>query len=232
MIAPAPRNPERDPRMSTDELYQTKDESYYQAIRHDVIGMIPRGTERVLEVGCSNGATLAHARKTLGLAEVVGIEPYEPAAAVAAGRVDRVIVGDVEKMEGLDYPENYFDCIICADVLEHLRDPWSTLAMLRRYLSDDGVLLASIPNIRHIVPLLKIIRDRLEYEEHGILDQTHLRFFTLHTMRKMFEDAGFKVERVETNRSRSALFTMINVLTLGLGRGFSVFQYRLVCSKG
>lgn len=217
--------------MHTEEYYEIKDASYYEQVRHDVIGMIPKGARRVLEVGCSTGATLAHAKKTLGLEEVVGIEPFPSAAATAAERLDRVIVGDIEAMDALDYPERYFDCIICADVLEHLRDPWATLRMLRRYLSDDGVLIASIPNFRHIVAIVRIVRDRFEYEEHGLFDQTHLRFFTLHTMRRMFEDTGFSVDRIETNRSDSMIFKLARVLSLGLFAPFSVFQYRLVCSK-
>lgn len=217
--------------MNTEEYYQSKDVSYYEQVRHDVIAMIPAGTRRVLEVGCSTGATLEHAKKTLGLQETVGIEPFESAAAVAAPRVDHLIVGDIETMEGLEYPEGYFDCIICADVLEHLRDPWSVLRMLHRYLSDDGVLLASIPNIQHIVPVLKILRNRFEYEEHGVLDKTHLRFFTLHTMLKMFHETGFRVEKVESNRSQSALFKLATIITFGLFKPFTVFQYRIVCSK-
>jgi len=217
--------------MQFGTYYESKDTSYYEQVRHDVIAMIPRGTRRVLEVGCSTGATLAHAKTVLGLAEVVGIEPFESAAMIAAGRVDRIIVGDIEMMNELDVPECYFDCIICADVLEHLRDPWSVLLMLRRYLADDGVLLASIPNLRHISTVLKIVRDRFEYEEHGLLDQTHLRFFTLHTMLKMFRETGFSVDHIETNRSRSLIFQCASALTFGLFRPFSVFQYRLTCSK-
>ncbi|MBS1913526.1 MAG: class I SAM-dependent methyltransferase [Bacteroidetes bacterium] len=217
--------------MSTADYYLEKDASYYALVRYDVIGMIPRGVRRMLDIGCSNGATSAVAKEQLGIEETVGVEPFASSAALAAGHMDRVINADIEVLEDLGFPEGYFDCIICADVLEHLRDPWAVLRFLRRYLSDDGCLIASIPNIQHIVPLLKMARNRFEYEEHGILDRTHLRFFTLHTMIRMFNDSGFAVEMVESNRSNSLPYRLATIASLGLFRPFTVFQYRLRCRK-
>lgn len=217
--------------MSTDQYYETKDATYYAVVRHDVIGMIPPGTRRVLDVGCGNGATSAVAKRTLGLELAVGVEPFESSAALAAEHLDHVIVGDIEEMEGLGYPDGTFDCIICADVLEHLRDPWAVLRSLARYLAPGGALLVSLPNLGHIRPIIKILTDRFEYEEHGILDRTHLRFFTRHTMIKMLNECGYRVERVEANRSRSLLFTVGMILSLGLLARYNAYQYRFVCRR-
>jgi hypothetical protein len=112
-----------------------------------------------------------------------------------------------------------------------MRDPVKVLKKLRRCLKDNGVVIATIPNLRNAVPLLKIITDRFEYEDAGILDRTHLRFFTLHTMRMMFREAGFTVVQNREQRSRSWQLRLFNVLTLGLLRAFTVYQFTLVAVK-
>ncbi len=213
-----------------DQHYLDKHASYYEQARHDVIRLIPNTTKRLLDVGCGNGNTGYVARKTIDLEVVYGIELFESAAIEAATKLDHVIQGDIEKMD-LDLPLNHFDCILCADILEHTRDPWAVLEKLKPYLTDNGVLVASIPNIRHLIPVMKILTDRFEYEEYGILDKTHLRFFTLHTIRQMFEQSGYEIHRIETNRSRSWKFHLLNVLSLGLMRPFTITQYLLVTSK-
>jgi 2-polyprenyl-3-methyl-5-hydroxy-6-metoxy-1,4-benzoquinol methylase len=141
-----------------------------------------------------------------------------------------VITGDIEDLN-LDFPEGYFDCILCADVLEHTKNPWEVLRKLYGYLDDEGILIASIPNIRHIVPILKILFDRFEYEESGILDKTHLRFFTLHTMKQMFEENGYRITRIESNRSSSWKFWLLNLFSIGLMRQLSIYQYVIVAQK-
>src|SRR6185503_4542900 len=160
-----------------DRMYGAKERAYYGLVRKELVDLIPMGTKRLLDVGCGEGDTALEAKRRFGL-EVVGIELHAPAAAIAATKLNRVIVGDVEQVE-IDYPERHFDCILCADVLEHTKDPWEVLRRLRRYLSDGGVLIASISNLRHISPVMKILLDRFEYQDSGILDRTHLRFFTL-----------------------------------------------------
>jgi len=140
------------------------------------------------------------------------------------------LVGDVEVLD-LEFPREYFDCVICADVLEHTKDPWAVLRKLQFYLEKNGILIASIPNIRHLVPILKIVFDRFEYEQSGILDQTHLRFFTLHTIKKMMSETGFCVERIESNRSRSWKFLLMNAVSFGLLRRFSIYQFIVVARK-
>ena len=205
-------------------------EDYYRRERPEIVALVPRGARRILDVGCGEGAMAQRVKQIPGVEEVVGIEMNEEAAAAASQRLDRVIIGDLEKLN-LDFPDGYFDCIICADVLEHLSDPWRSLWQLRRILSDDGVLLACLPNLRNAIPMLKILINRWEYEEEGIVDQTHLRFFTLHTMKKMFRDTGFESQVVGQNYYRDWKFRIARVVTLGIMKPFSVFSYSLYARK-
>jgi O-antigen biosynthesis protein len=207
-----------------------KDESYYSFIRTEIIQLIPPGAKRVLDVGCGTGKTGGAAKKLLKLNEIWGIEINESIGRKAKKNLDHVIIGDIEKID-FHCPAAYFDCIICADVLEHTRDPWGALRKLHKFLNPSGVIIASLPNLRHLIPVLKIIQNRLEYEPAGIFDHTHLRFFTLHTMKNMFKETGYTIVKIESNRSRSYKWTLLNIASLGLLRPFSIYQYIIVANS-
>ena len=202
---------------------------YYNNLRTDVLELLPLNSKKILEAGCGEGYTGEEAKKRTG-AEVTGIELFEEAAAKAKTRLDRVIIGDLEQIN-LDYPDKYFDCILYADVLEHLKNPEKVLSNHFRKLSDKGYIIASIPNIQYIRPVLSILSDKLEYEDAGILDRTHLRFFTLHTIKKMFSECGFEIIKINTNSNDSLKFKIINNLSFGLTKKFSVFQYLILAKK-
>lgn len=204
--------------------------NYYGVLRDDILRLIPGGTRTLLDVGCGEGMTGGTAKEMFALDQVVGIEVVEEAARKAEGKLDRVLAGDIETLEP-DFEPGYFDCMLFADVLEHLRAPTNVLKKLRPYLKDSGVVVASIPNLRNAIPILKIITDRFEYEDSGILDRTHLHLFTLHTMKVMFRDAGFRITRIVPEPSRSWQFRLLNVVSLGLMKPFSVYRYFLVAVK-
>lgn len=216
--------------MTLESLYLKKDDWYFEFPREELIPLVPPATKRLLDVGCGAGITAGKLKQVYGIEEVTGIEFVPRAAQRAMERIDRVVIADLETIQ-LDFPEGYFDCILCADVLEHLRQPGDLLMKLRRHLSNGGVLVASIPNIRHIVIVLKIIFDKWEYEPAGILDEGHLRFFTFHTIQKMFQDAGFEIVKVADNRSISWKFKLLNLVSFGLLKPFSIYQYLLVVKK-
>jgi O-antigen biosynthesis protein len=216
--------------MKSINHYKIKPNEYFNAFRKDILGLIPPETKRMLDVGCGNGTTALMAKEHLEIQEVIGIEFFEPAAKVAKGKLDAVILGDIEKIE-LDFPTGYFDCIICADILEHLIDPWYVINKLKEHLTKDGVMILSLPNLRHIVPILKIITNRFEYEESGILDRTHLRFFTLYTIREMLSKAGFKIDKLDSKKSISLKFKLLNLFSFGFLRPFSIYQYIIVAKK-
>lgn len=146
---------------------------------------------RILEVGCADGAFSAYLAEKLGC-EVTGIE-LNPDAAGKAARVCRhVITGDIEQ-GALDQVEGKFDYILFGDVLEHLVTPGLTLARSKALLNDHGYILISIPNVAHYSVRWRLATGRFEYQKHGLLDHTHLRFFTLRTATRLIEEAGLEI---------------------------------------
>ncbi|HYG61334.1 MAG TPA: class I SAM-dependent methyltransferase [Thermoanaerobaculia bacterium] len=221
--------------MDTADLYRHKEQGYFTVARHDLLEMLPRqaaGGLRLLELGAGSGATL-RAAKAMGLASyTVGIDIVEPAAASDGGpAVDLFLCGNVETME-LDLPRD-FDAVICADVLEHLVDPWRVVARLAGHLRSGGVFLSSIPNTRNHRLLSKIVlHGDFGYEDAGLFDRSHLRFFCRRNIREMFEGAGLVVETMETNMGAYGLrHKALDLLTLGRLHDFFVFQYRTRARK-
>ena len=157
-----------------------------------VLEAVPRGA-RVLDVGCATGY-LAAELAARGSA-VVGVEADPAAAAEAAAHCERVVTGDVETagcraaLAGLAP----FDAIVCADVLEHLRDPWAALGFLAPLLRPGGRAVLSVPNIGHWTARRTLFRGRFPYAAHGLFDRTHLRFFTRASARELAVAAGLRV---------------------------------------
>jgi SAM-dependent methyltransferase len=173
--------------------------SYYSYVRPEVIALVrPKGL-RILDVGCASGAMGAE-MLAQGAEAVYGIDPDPVQASIARGRLTRVFDGPVEKAwPWLDVQcclneDERFDCITCADVLEHMVDPWTVLEKLVAYLAVGGRVVASIPNVSHRSVLLPLLIDCLwSYQDAGVLDRTHLRFFTRKTACAMLEGAGLVV---------------------------------------
>jgi SAM-dependent methyltransferase len=167
--------------------------------------------------------------KETGIArEAVGIEMDRGAAAAARKVLDRVVVGDIERIAP-GFQNGYFDVVIMADVLEHLVDPWLAVKKAKRYLAKGGIFIASIPNIREYNSLFNIvIKGDFRYSDAGIMDRSHLRFFCRKNMLKMIGDV-FRILEVRTvpelARGEAALF---NRLTLRLFEEFLVLQYIIV----
>jgi 2-polyprenyl-3-methyl-5-hydroxy-6-metoxy-1,4-benzoquinol methylase len=168
--------------------------AYYQCSRPEVVARARPAGLRVLDVGCAAGA-MGAAMLAAGAAEVAGIEVHPPAAALARRRLSAVHGFDLDRSPELPYPDGYFDVITFADVLEHLRHPAAALRHLRRWLSDSGRIVCSIPNVRHASVLLPLlVEGRWDYLDAGILDRTHLRFFTIDSMLRLLREAGFEPE--------------------------------------
>lgn len=178
-------------------LYGVKDASYFGQTCTDLIEYIVGDDLTILEVGCAMGAT----GKTLlenGKAKwVTGIEFVEEYADIAKSVLNEVYVGDIEAMT-FDWQPKKFDCFIFGDVLEHLSNPWRVLRNLRPFLSDEGIVVASIPNVKHWPVMFDLIaRDDWKYNDWGVLDITHLRFFTRKSAQRLFSECGYMVERIE-----------------------------------
>ena len=156
--------------------------------------MVPRGVTRVLDLGCSSGA-LGAALKQRDGAEVIGIERDSEYASRAEKRLDRVIVADLDAGPPADIGD--FDCIVAADVLEHLVDPWQVLGAFTPLLRPQGALVVSLPNVRYWETLWQLgVRGTWPRRHEGIHDATHLRWFTLTDAYELIEGAGVRVEHV------------------------------------
>lgn len=145
---------------------------------------------RLLEIGCSCGATLLALKQRFPKSLLYGIELDEMPARIA-GKFAVVSQADIE--EKLDFPDNFFSCIMIGDVLEHLHNPWQVLRNLGRILCKGGQIIASVPNVMHISVISSLLQGNWTYQDAGILDRTHLRFFTRNEIIRMFQNAGYTV---------------------------------------
>jgi SAM-dependent methyltransferase len=169
----------------------------------DLLRLIPPDAGTVLEVGCGAGA-LARAYRQLNPPVLyLGIEKASDLASVAldTGGVNRVVVGDVETAGledlGLSAETPSVDCLIFDDVLEHLVDPWNTLVRLTQWVRPGGQILACVPNVQHYSVIVNLLRGNWEYQEVGLLDRGHLRFFTAESLRDLFAQGGALVYEVQ-----------------------------------
>jgi SAM-dependent methyltransferase len=168
------------------------DPAYALHIRFDLLSLMeepPEAPLRVLEIGCACGATLLEIRNRWPNARVYGMELHAPSAEVAS-LVAEVEVGDAEA-EDWKYPEKSMDYILFGDVLEHMKEPWNVLVKARRFLKDNGKVLASIPNVGHHSVIRELLEGKWTYTSRGLLDITHLRFFTLESIKRLFAGCGF-----------------------------------------
>jgi len=155
--------------------------------------VLPRGGA-VLDVGCASGGLLDRLRDHAG--RRVGLEISEAAAREAALVADDVVNRSIED-EDLDFPPATFDIVVCGDVLEHLASPDVALVRITRWLAPGGAVVISVPNIANWQSRLRLLRGTWRYESCGIWDRTHLRFFTLETLRQLVEGAGLHVESID-----------------------------------
>jgi 2-polyprenyl-3-methyl-5-hydroxy-6-metoxy-1,4-benzoquinol methylase len=217
--------------MNKEDIYEEKNSDYYSYVRHDLIQMIEGNNNKILDVGCGDGQTGWALKRSGKAKEVVGIELVEGPAKRAENRLDKVIHGDVEKIT-LSFQSEYFDYIIWGDVVEHLIDPWRVIKQLSQFLSREGFMIASIPNIGHWRILKDLILfDRWEYQKAGILDKGHLRFFTEKTILAMFNQNGFTVKSIRPVRSEKTRPKLLNLLTFGIFKKFLTWRYLIKAQK-
>ena len=156
-----------------------------------VVNMVSRGT-KILEVGCAAGYMTRYLAQELSC-KVTVVELNAEQAEQASQYAERVIIGDIcDPVIRNQIPQS-FDHIIYADVLEHLVDPWEVLSWTKSLLSDTGTVIASIPNVAYYKIRKSLLLGRFDYTDYGILDNTHLRFFTERTCKELFQSSGYKI---------------------------------------
>ena len=211
---------------------------YFNAVFNaNLVEMIDKDREAaisVLEIGCDCGATLLEIQNRYPHAAVYGVELNERAAMVASHVAD-VQVQNIEE-QNLDIAHHTLDYIIFGDVLEHLHDPLETLRYCRRFLKEDGHILASIPNLMHITVMEGLLRGHFTYTEKGLLDKTHIHFFTFNEIENMFQEGGYGIEMVRSaissvSAEQETLIDRLMELGSGTSRHmYETFQY-VVCAK-
>ena len=216
-----------DFRLSND-FTGLKPQHYYRHARSELIRLIPAKARTILDVGCGSGMLGKKFKEDHNEATVWGIELDRVMAKKAESNLDRVLVGDVEAPADLLEEDRRFDCIIFADLLEHLKDPWSVLRKFSRHLTPEGRIVCSIPNIQHYKIIRDIIIDRWLYREEGILDRDHLRFFTLTTIKNLFAVTGYKILTMERNTKASKLLKILNKLCCHKLDNYLTQQYLVV----
>ena len=202
---------------------------YYGLVRKDIFPLVPPNSKKVLDIGGGYGGTSSELKRN-GLADYVVLtdlvaDNHDP-------DVDKAYSGNLDDPEFLQKvitEEGPFDTVLCLDVLEHLRDPWAIIKGLHKGLSPGGVIVASIPNMRHINlvgPL--VLKGKFELTDSGIRDRTHLRWFVRDSAVELMTCSGLKLEKIAGRQSKARWHKWTNLCTFGLFRAFFEKQYLIV----
>jgi 2-polyprenyl-3-methyl-5-hydroxy-6-metoxy-1,4-benzoquinol methylase len=211
--------------------YENKDSSYYSNIRLDLVNLIDTNKTglKVLEIGAAYGETLYYLKEK-GLAiEAIGIELFEDKNNKEKYKIiDRFIFGNINEIHLPEF-EGYFDLILLPDVLEHIFDPKVTLKKVHKYLKNDGEIIVSMPNIRHFSAFINIfVKGDFKYEDSGIFDYTHVKFYCKKNIKELLETTNFKILKTESsikNFKGKSFSKVINNITLGVFEEFFSTQY-------
>lgn len=210
-------------------MIEPKQGSYWTLQRPDLLSLIEEQVTNVLDVGCAAGMNASIYRQ-MGAKRIVGVELNPEIAQRARERFDEVIVGSIED-ENLPLSAGHFDLIVCGDVLEHLANPWKTLAYLWRLASSRGKLLVSIPNVRFARVIYQlVVAGDFPYAPVGVLDRTHLRFFTRKSFAHALLDSKWRPLRW-SKTPFNLKQRILNALTLGMFRDFLTPQHYVVAEK-
>ncbi len=218
--------------------------TYYSNINTELMAICP-SVERVIEFGCGTGRFLEAYKANTPSAECVGFEKFESAAQEAQERCNKVIVGDAEEVDLSihDFGPKSFDLIIYGDVLEHFIDPWTTISKHISYLKPGGHICACIPNASHWSIIFELVNGTFNYRESGLLDRTHLRFFTKATIAELFQNAGLEIELLaprsfQTKNTAHGMATLAKLFNKPLDQisenrieDWSTFQYLVRAKK-
>lgn len=188
----------------------------------DLLAMIPGSASRLLEVGCSSGALARECRARGNIETYVGVEIDPAYAELARRHCDECLELDIEHADDAfwnDYSDR--DCWVFGDTLEHLQDPWKVLRKIRSVIPPDGTVVACIPNAQHWSIQVRLALGQFRYEDQGLLDRTHLRWFTRQTIIELFAQTGFTIEaampRIFEEPARDRYLPMISGIVTAAG---------------
>ncbi len=177
----------------TPPIYDGVVDQSYANPRDEVTVLVPPSARKILDIGASVGE-MGAALVSRGC-DVTGLEYSPVLAAEARKRLTRVFEGDIEQLvaDGFD-PGGPFDCVIMADVLEHLRDPWRVVQWAADQIGDGGSMVISVPNVRHLRLIWAVVlRRSWPYQDSGIFDRTHLRWFAHENLAQLLNHTDFQI---------------------------------------
>lgn len=166
---------------------------YYDYARSEVAEFLPSQYLKVLEIGCGEGNFRSNMKDSC---EYWGVEPFGDASKTASHKLYKVLMGTYEEVFD-QLPDNYFDLIICNDVIEHMHDHDLFLQSIKQKMTRDGVIIGSVPNVRYLKNLFSLLIEKdWMYKDAGILDRTHLRFFTYKSLKRIFLENNYLIEEL------------------------------------
>lgn len=201
-----------------------QDMDYHSHVRFDVLPFVPKTGGRLLDIGGGIGATALEARSR-GLVGQAGVIDQVPALSGLDFSYNGDL-NDLDFLESVGRAQGPFDTILCLDILEHLFEPWDVVAKLQTMLVPGGVIVASIPNVRHIsvvAPLL--LRSSWQLADDGVLDRTHLRFFTRSSAIELMTRSGLQLDLVRPLLDGQKATKLFGWVPIGAVRDFAALQY-------
>jgi len=199
---------------------------YYEGIRPEVVKFIPSLYSKVLEIGCGEGNFHTHINQKC---EYWGVEPFQAAAKIASSRLFKVLTGTYEEVYD-QLPDSYFDLVICNDVIEHMLDYGAFFQTIKHKMKKGSFIIGSIPNVRFFPNLTELLIEKdWEYKDSGILDRTHLRFFTEKSLKRTFIEHEFIIEEFcgICRYSSKNLKEWLQIYILGGDTRFLQFGFRI-----
>lgn len=178
----------------TKGIYVHRYGDIYESAREDLLSFIPLNASHILDIGCAKGL-LGELLKKRQKCFVTGIDINPENISIASKRIDRTICGDIEIIVKKNILDSY-DCIVCGDILEHLKNPWALVKGLKGHLKEGGLFIASVPNINNWAIIYEMLNGRWDYVPFSILSGEHLRFFTKETLRDMFLMEGYQIKDI------------------------------------
>lgn len=210
-----------------DRAYAAKPHGYFLGAREDFVSELPINQQaRILEIGCGEGGTGCMALEQLKCGTYCGVELFPSAADKAKHRLSEVVLGNVEQID-LPWPGEHFDVLILSEILEHLVDPWSVLKKLHPLLKPGARVFASSPNVANHRIIRMLMRGEWNLTDMGLMDRTHLRWFTPRSYRDLFESCGYAVDSVGQVGTLSAKARVISRLSFGRLQHLFITQLNL-----
>jgi trans-aconitate methyltransferase len=204
--------------------YEEKESTYFEWNRQDIIPYLPATADRICEIGCGTGSTLANLKRRYNASFAAGFDIHEQSVVTARERLDKAETIDIESSR-LPHDIDNMDLFLCLDVLEHLKDPWAVIVALHERLKVGGCIVASIPNVRHYsVSTRLLFGGSWELADAGLLDRTHLRFFVRKTAIDLMTSSGLRLDAVGP-KYRRRLDRAAATITGGLLADVCALQY-------